>query len=412
MLTQMKMPKGVAERWRKIYKGQTHYFRGTEKECERQWERKKVEIDNPKPAGWWYVEDGEPLEEGDTDLRKELGALAISPQDAWELLKRGELPLFGQPEPQAEKSRTIGKAVERFLARRKEWAIAGQMSVGHYNNLESCVNDFADHVGRKLGCGQIDEPIWESYCSELKARQKKGKSKAYLSIYQRSAKTFINWLWRMKMLKETPRNFKEKQLSFGGGAKEIETFTIPEVKQFLDKANERTKLYILLALNCGMTQIDISELAPDEVDWTNKRITRKRSKTKDRESTPTISYPLWSETFRLLRQEGEQTGKRVLYNDAGNALHVQQVGKSKIDNVRSAFVRLAKKHNLPTSFSVFRATSASFLDASDYANVARHFLGRAPRGVDDRNYLSPHTQLFKDRFDAAIRWLGEQYGLT
>ena len=40
--------------------------------------------------------------------------------------------------------------------------------------------------------------------------------------------------------------------------------------------------------NTGMTQTDVSDLHPSEVDWERGRVTRKRSKTEDRASVPTV----------------------------------------------------------------------------------------------------------------------------
>ena len=44
--------------------------------------------------------------------------------------------------------------------------------------------------------------------------------------------------------------------------------------------SDRTKLYILLMLNCGMTQKDVADLQKTEVDWDAGYISRKRSKTR------------------------------------------------------------------------------------------------------------------------------------
>lgn len=80
----------------------------------------------------------------------------------------------------------------------------------------------------------------------------------------------------------------------------------------LQAAVDRTKLYILLMLNCGMTQKDISDLRVEEVDWQEGRIIRKRSKTSKHENVPTVSYLLWQETFRLLRQERNPESKGLV----------------------------------------------------------------------------------------------------
>ena len=122
-------------------------------------------------------------------------------------------------------------------------------------------------------------------------------------------------------------------------------FDKDEIKALLAKASNRTKLYILLMLNCGMTQKDIADLLVTEVDWKEGRIIRKRSKTADEENVPTVNYKLWPETFRLLKQERAAESKdRVLLNSNGGPIWTEKITKDgkyqKTDNVKSAFDRL------------------------------------------------------------------------
>lgn len=44
LLTKMKMPEGVKERWRKVYRGKTYYFRGDYSRCVIRWEQLKREL--------------------------------------------------------------------------------------------------------------------------------------------------------------------------------------------------------------------------------------------------------------------------------------------------------------------------------------------------------------------------------
>ena len=67
-------------------------------------------------------------------------------------------------------------------------------------------------------------------------------------------------------------------------------------------ATGQLKLHILLALNCGYTNTDIAELKDPQVDWQRGAISRKRSKTQHVANVPVVTYPLWPQTFALLRQ--------------------------------------------------------------------------------------------------------------
>ena len=66
--------------------------------------------------------------------------------------------------------------------------------------------------------------------------------------------------------------------------------------------SRRTKLYLLLMLNAGMYQADVSDLGADEVNWQAGTITRKRSKRWKAVGSMSVTYKLWPETVELLRE--------------------------------------------------------------------------------------------------------------
>ncbi len=188
-------------------------------------------------------------------------------------------------------------------------------------------------------------------------------------------------------------------------------FTNVEVRKLLKAASDRTKLYILLMLNCGMTQKDVSDLKFEEVDWKAGRITRKRSKTFDQENVPTVSYLLWAETLRLLEQEQSSEGSgRVLRNANGSELCTEMLGEAgkykKSDNVKNAFDRLCKKTGIKKPLKSLKKTSASLLrDNERFQGLEGLFLGHAPQSMSDKHYTLVPGKLL----DQAILWLESQY---
>ena len=92
-----------------------------------------------------------------------------------------------------------------------------------------------------------------------------------------TAKQFISRLAELRLI-PLPGNIRSRRLRFNHSAPaKIETFTVEEVRQMLAAAqglSERTKLYLLLMLNCGMYQNDIAELRNDEIDWKAGTIAR------------------------------------------------------------------------------------------------------------------------------------------
>ena len=162
----------------------------------------------------------------------------------------------------------------------------------------------------------------------------------------------------------------------------------------------------------GQTQKDISDLRITQVDWKRGTITRKRSKTAKHKGVPTVTYRLWKETFRLLKQEKSSDKARVLLNRNGGPLKVERLNENgrlqKVDNIASDYNRLRKKISITKSLKYFRITSSSLIKSNkDYRGLEGLFLGHAPATVEERHYTQAPQQLL----DEAITWLGQQYGI-
>ena len=183
------------------------------------------------------------------------------------------------------------------------------------------------------------------------------------------------------------------------------------VRSLVSQAPGQLKLHLLLMLNCGMTQVDISDLQPGEVDWGRGRITRKRSKTAAHEHVPTVEYPLWPSTRGLLRQFGLRDGERVLMTGSGRPwlreILKTEGNRSKVDVIKSNYMHLQRKTQLSYPLKLFRKTSATVIESHEhYGRYVGHFLGHAPRSLADKHYAAPSHELF----DKIITWLGDQYG--
>lgn len=320
-------------------------------------------------------------------------------------------------DPQAK---TVGQAVKEFLKRQFAKTKGGEISAGRYDNLRRMVNHFTKFCSPQSGVQILVSNVLEDYHSYLMTEHDTW-SGPYKNGYMDVARQFIKWCFRAHIIDNYPRNLDDQELVFKIVPKTVRFFTNEEIKVLLEHANERMKLNLLLMLNCGMTQVDISDLAPDEVDWKQHTITRKRSKTESNESVPTVTYPLWNETWKLFAKYGKKSGDRVFLNRNGKPLKNEELQEkggetdhfSKSDNLGVNFGRLrrklAKKGLLKTnkSLKVFRKTSNSVLKNSPYAHYAVHFLGQSPRGVNETNY----TAVFQGSFADAVKWLGTYYGI-
>ncbi len=187
-------------------------------------------------------------------------------------------------------------------------------------------------------------------------------------------------------------------------------------KMIYAASSGRLRLCLLLMMNCGYQQTDVSELGQGEVNWKQGRIRRKRSKGRKQRNVPEVDYLLWQETLDLLRKhkapaDAEPNAKgdpRAIVNENGTALVNP---RTDTDAIELAYERLLTRLKITGTarkpLAAIRKTSSTLIRQSKYADFRFYFLGHAPDTVADRNYTIPSTE----QFDDCIRWLGEQFGV-
>ena len=310
---------------------------------------------------------------------------------------------------------TVEALVNSFLATKRAQVDAGDLSAGRYDPLRVHLHHLRDWLGPSLPVSSISGKVVKDYHTELlNGVTTKRWSSSYAHDRMSALKGFLRWLWRTEAIDALPRilDSKSDDLKIGKKLTNPSIFTIAEIKTLLRAATDRTKLYLLLMLNTGMSQKDISDLLPSEVDWKRGTITRKRSKTARHDNVPTVSYRLWKETVRLLRKERASDSPTVLVNSDGGRLKVEMLDANgklcKIDNVASAFSRLRRAAKIKKPLKLIRKTSATLLKSGkQFPGVEVVFLGHSPRSVADRHY----AQVPQALLDNAIEWLGKQYGV-
>lgn len=312
---------------------------------------------------------------------------------------------------------TLKTHVDRYLAQKSEEEIAGQISKGRVNNLRKHLQVFVEWAGHGTLVNDITSQMLFDFRSVLLKKVKSGTWATKTAHEQLgTVKSFVHWLSEVEAIDALPKILQgqSRALTISIELPEIVVYEKEEIATLLAQASDRTKLYILLMLNCGMTQKDIADLQLSEIDWQAGRIIRKRSKTKSHKKVPTVNYRLWPETLKLLEQERNQAKSGLaLLNKNGVSLYQQRSdadgGYGKNDNIHNAFERLRKKMKIKgKSLITFKKTSASLLHGHHaYSDLADLFLGHAPRTMAQRHY----AQAPQDRFDEAVTWLGEELGI-
>ena len=314
----------------------------------------------------------------------------------------------------APPERTVRAQVEAWKTLLRSVCQSGQMSEGRFDGYCRNIGKFSEWIGPEAAVDAIDEARLEGYFNYLSLQIEAEKySPGYAHTLMMTAKQFISRLAEMKLI-PLPGNIRSRRFRFNHSAPaKIETFTTDEVREMLaacEGFSERTKLYILLMLNCGMYQNDIAELHRDEVGWTKGTITRARSKTRERNG-PVVTYRLWPETFALLKKHRTKQGELALTTDEGNPLvryWLENGACRRYDVIHSAWTRLAGKlgvQKMRLGMKHLRKTSATLLGAHpQYKYFAGHFLADSPKGMDQRHYVRPNDE----EFFLALDWLRGQ----
>ncbi len=219
----------------------------------------------------------------------------------------------------AIRSNLVNEHVKDFVQQKEQEATRGDLSLGRFYAIRLHLQHFEKWIGKDSEVTEIDGQKLRRYHTHLldmvKQRAKSGKARTIeerarsfsmttAREYLTTVKSFVRWLWELEVIAALPRVLgnKSKSLKITAENSTPVIFENDEVLRLLNNATGRTKLFMLLMLNCGMTQKDIADLRKLEVDLNAGRIIRKRSKTENFESVPTVNYLLWPETLSLLKK--------------------------------------------------------------------------------------------------------------
>ena len=346
-------------------------------------------------------------EESMEDRRLKLHELAMFPDDKKKMLWQDRISSYKNEK--LPRDQTIEGAVERYLEHHKSRAI----SPTRFANIKRGAEAFRDFVGGGKDFTVIEETTLRRYYIQLRKTIKSNSCKPSTARdLAADANQYIRWLWKEGAIEQLPRNLGDSEIVVP--ANEIKVFETEEIAKLWKSANERMRLFMLLALNCGMTQKDISDLKPTEVNWKQGTITRKRSKTQNHKSTPTITYSMWPETLKLLKKLKDKSSKsNLLLNRNGTPYRTESINAkgnlTKVDIIGKDFNKLKKDCDIEgRSFINLKKTSRSLLeDNKDFHAIAELLVGRAPQTVSERHYAKPATNWLAEATD----WLRVALGI-
>ncbi len=237
----------------------------------------------------------------------------------------------------------------------------------------------------------------------------------------RHVKTFLNWLYENEYLEVVPRGLISACKGFTRKQPDVLPFTVDEVKCLLNAAgSRRTKLYILLAINLGYTQIDIATLQHEDVDWKTGIVSRSRHKSGIQQE-----HRLWPITARLLREEmtSPHIGLMLLDRRNNALLRIERRADRKLkrnDSIKLAFDRAMvvagfdnpldkSKLREKRRFKSLKKTSASEIARllPQYPHLPSQFLAHGERATKKHYVKTNYDLLF-----SALDELEKLYGVV
>jgi integrase len=303
---------------------------------------------------------------------------------------------------------TVQAHADQWLKFREVQVGAGELSPTRYRQEICRLKHFLRFVGPERSITAVNKQSLDGYnqwCKEQVAAKLKGEENGWKAIHAKcvfgTAEMFCRWLVERELVPAIS-TLGSNSHSFRVTNKEIPVRAVEDFQAALKVASDRSRLYLLLAANTSMLGVDIAFLRHDMVDWEGGYLTRVRTKHEHRKNPPVVKYPLWPETFRLLKEHRSQHPKYVLLSERGTPLATENSRRN--GSVENAYETLKKR--LPgftwTPKSMRQFGASLLRENEQYADLVDVYLCNAAKGITDTHYgRYPQT-----RFNQAIQWMG------
>lgn len=354
---------------------------------------------------------------------KQFGSLGWSLPAVWQerIRQLGALASHERKLPQ-----TVEHQVRRFLDFKEMQVRGGVLKARTWGTLAERLPIFVDWIKPGTHVATINgTTITEFYKWLLQQSWGQQRRKGIFA----TARQWIRWAWRQDdvELENLPKNIDSREFVFlthidgTGVAKKSRTellWTPDEFHRTLALVPDDFKLYLLLMLNCGFTNIDVGTLLKSEVRLDEGRIVRQRTKTRRHEHPPVVNYKLWPKTARLFRSQLSDHPELALTNRAGAPLCVSKlVVKNGItrETVFSSLLRRymnmkeAKSEMPNKQMKYLRKTGSSKLRSDRrFLSLDSLYLGHSWVTIADKHYNTFDGQPYEP-LDDAIEWLGKEF---
>ena len=333
--------------------------------------------------------------------------------------------------------RIVKTVVSKFLKVKRQEAESSNgenVSLGRVQNIKNRLQHFVDTFGND-SLSSITGADLQRWANKNGKRVAKGEiAPSTLRQDFRCVRQLYRWSYKQHIIDNVPRNLEDfgKQTQSAirkSKKKKVETFTKTELQKLYkgcdtlemdskwwgrtDTEVGMLKLAIVLAINTGMTQQDLSDLRMNELFLKKRppRCIRQRSKTGQ-----DSNHWLFRESQRLLKEhcEGKKGDDRVLLRRDGRPLVVASTINgiktgSRSDALGASFKRLVERvlgKDDKRRFRELRRTGADFCKQRE-AGTETLYLSHA-----EGKMSSLYTRPAQRRFDTILTYLEQDMGFA
>jgi len=234
-------------------------------------------------------------------------------------------------------------------------------------------------------------------------------------------RALVRWLYSEGYLDKMPRNLTA-QWDFVEHLKDghrqslaDKLYTKDDVKSMLANLGPRGRACVLLGLNCGFTEVDISVLRKSEVRLAEKRLIYSRTKTVRVKNAPVVNYRLWNITVEALRAVESQSKDLWFTTREGQPLKTSKVVEDRYVEwslVAQRWKDWQKLKKVPRKpFKMLRKTGATTIGDSQYRPWVELYLADVPTSIAGKHYDIKSGKIIPE-LDKAIVYLGKELGLS
>ena len=310
---------------------------------------------------------------------------------------------------------TLGEMTSLFVqAKRSEVGLAG-IKASTFNEIVTGLENAVGLRGGRtpidisLKLSQVNRGVLQTFVEFwFKAAVGKQISNRTARNYITRFKEALNWAadeeqFSFVLPRGTQKAFKVKLKVRTKRKDAYDQTSIAALKAVLKNAPDRVRLYVLLSLNCGSYQKDISDLLVGDlvVEGDDAYLVRGRSKTEHQNSFETRHW-LFPEVAALLAKcrASENEHDRLLLNARGLPLVREEVDGTRTSAIDAAYARVRDAAKVDLPFKQGRKIAWNWMRGHGGLDLAKQFAGQALVGIaqnyENENYWDGLTKGLKE----------------